>query len=86
VLTANLLQSLVNQALQQGSLCLPIPERDGSDFPIVQYADDTFLIMEACPTQLLTLKQLLSTFASDTGLKVNYNKSVMIPTTFHRRN
>jgi hypothetical protein len=42
--------------------------------------------MEACPTQLLTLKQLLSTFDLATGLKVNYNKSVMLPSTFYRRN
>jgi hypothetical protein len=54
-----------------------IPERAGSDFPIVQYADDTLLILE--PSQLLTLKQILSTFASDTGLKVNYDKSIMLP-------
>jgi hypothetical protein len=79
VLTADLLQSLVNQALHQGLLCLPIPERAGFDFPIVQYADDTLLILEACPSQLLTLKQILSTFASATGLKVNYDKSVMLP-------
>jgi mannosylglycoprotein endo-beta-mannosidase len=60
VLTADLLQSLVNQALQQGLLRLPIPERAGSDFPIVQYADDTLLILEACPSQLLTLKQIVT--------------------------
>jgi hypothetical protein len=49
VLTADLLQSMVNRAKDQGLIRLPIPERAGSDFPIVQYADDTLLIMEACP-------------------------------------
>jgi hypothetical protein len=35
--------------------------------------------MEACPKQLLALKALLNTFASSTGLKVNYAKSSMVP-------
>jgi hypothetical protein len=49
------------------------------DFPIIQYANDTLLIMEACPQQLFVLKFLLNTFADSTGLKVNYSKSSMVP-------
>jgi hypothetical protein len=49
------------------------------DFPIVQYADDTLLIMEACPLHLFTLKAILNTFADSTGLKVNYLKSCLYP-------
>jgi retron-type reverse transcriptase len=79
VLAVDLLQSMVNRAKDLGHLQLPIPERAGADFPIVQYADDTLLIMEACPHQLLVLKNSLSDFASSTGLKVNYNKTVMLP-------
>jgi hypothetical protein len=79
VLAGDLLQSMVNRAKDLGHLQLPIPERAGADFPIVQYADDTLLIMEACPHQLLVLKNSLSDFASSTGLKVNYNKTVMLP-------
>jgi hypothetical protein len=79
VLAADLLQSMVNRAKGQGLIRLPIPERAGSDFPIVQYADDTLLIMEACPQQLLVLKDILNSFACATGLKVNYNKSVILP-------
>jgi hypothetical protein len=29
-------------------------------FPIIQYADDTLLFLEACPRQLMLLKSLLS--------------------------
>jgi hypothetical protein len=79
VLAADLLQSMVNQAKEQGTLKLPIPERAGNDFPIVQYADDTLLIMEACPRQLITFKDLLSSFVDASSLKVNYNKTVMLP-------
>jgi hypothetical protein len=57
---------------------MPLP-RCGPDFPIVQYVDDTLLIMEACPRQLLTLKALLNSFADSTGLKVNYHKSNIYP-------
>jgi hypothetical protein len=46
---------------------------------VVQYANDTLMIMEACPRQLLVLKALLNTFAESTGLKVNYSKPSMVP-------
>jgi hypothetical protein len=49
VLAADLLQSVVNSALNEGVLSLPPPLRCGSEFPIVQYADDTLLFLEACP-------------------------------------
>jgi hypothetical protein len=49
------------------------------DFPIIEYANDTLLIMEACPQQLLVLKAILNIFADSTSLKVNYSKSNMIP-------
>lgn len=63
----------------QGLLNFPIPLLHTQDFPIVQYADDTLVIMEACPTQLQILKGILDSFAKSTGLKVNYSKSMMVP-------
>jgi hypothetical protein len=79
VLDANLLQSIVNKAKTEDILKLPINVGYTHDFPIIQYADDTLLIMEACPRQLLVLKALLNTFAFSMGLKVNYAKSIMVP-------
>jgi hypothetical protein len=79
VLAIDLLQSIVNSAMHNGVLSLPLPERCGPDFPIVQYADDTLLIMEAYPRQFLALKALLNTFAEPTGLRVNYQKSNIYP-------
>lgn len=32
-----------------GLLNLALPLVAGSDFPVVQYADDTLLVMQACP-------------------------------------
>jgi hypothetical protein len=79
ILAADLLQSIVNKARTEGILKLPIKVGYIQDFPIIQYTDDTLLIMEACPRQLLVLKSLLNTFASSTGLKVNYAKTSMVP-------
>jgi hypothetical protein len=75
LLAADLLQSLVNDAMHGGVLTLPIAERCGTDFPIVQYANYTLLILHACPGQLLALKELLNIFADSIGLRVNYHKS-----------
>jgi hypothetical protein len=60
-------------------LNLHLHERCGQDFPIVQYVDDTLLIMEACPRQLFFLKEIVHTFVESTGLRVNYNKSSIYP-------
>jgi hypothetical protein len=59
-------------------LSLPIPQ-PMTDFPIVQYADDTLLLLQADARQLFFLKALLHNFASSIGLHVNYSKSHMYP-------
>lgn len=79
VLAAELLQSIVNKAKDQGFLHLSINLNCSSDFPIIKYADDTLMIMEASSQQLYFLKAILNTFAESTGLKVNYSKSIMVP-------
>jgi hypothetical protein len=71
---SDLLQSAVNDLVRSGHLHKPIPSYD-EDFPIIQYADDTLLIMPADRDQLLVLKDLLQKFSLSTGLKINYNKS-----------
>jgi hypothetical protein len=75
---SDLLQGMVNHLCWLGVLhaSLDIPN---SDFPIVQYADDTFLIMQASSSQLPALKLFLEDFAQATGLRVNYAKSCLIP-------
>jgi hypothetical protein len=74
---ADLLQSLVNWALRNGMLSLPIPI--DADFPIIQYADDTIIVLPADLEQLIVFKDILNQYAAFTGLKVNYHKSSMIP-------
>jgi hypothetical protein len=79
VATAELLLVAVNRAWNEGLINLPIDEAFGQIYPILQYADDTLLILPADPTQLCNLKEILLKFTKSIGLKVNYHKSSMIP-------
>jgi hypothetical protein len=51
VLAADLLQSVLNKAREQGLLSLSIPLRHTTDFLMIQYVDNTLIIMEACSRQ-----------------------------------
>jgi hypothetical protein len=79
VLAADLLQSILNKAKDLGILRLPIPMLYCRDFPIIQYADDTLIVLEGDAQQLFFLKAILNSFTESTGLKVNYGKSFMVP-------
>lgn len=80
ILGADLLQCVMNEVRAVGQLNSPIPVNYTRDFPILQYVDDTLIIMQGCPTQLLHLKAtILEEYSSSTGLKVNYSKSMMMP-------
>jgi hypothetical protein len=78
VLAAELLQIIINIAAAMNLLTPPVPQPT-EDFPIILYADDTLLILQADSRQLVFLKALLNSFADSTGLKVNYRKSQMLP-------
>jgi hypothetical protein len=53
--------------------------QNAQDFLIVQYADNTQIIMEGDPRQLFFLKTVLQNLSASTGPKVNYSKSMTIP-------
>src|ERR1041385_6438773 len=59
-------------------LTLPIDSHD-PNYPIIQYADDTIMVIHADESQLLAIKEMLIRFHASTGLKVNFNKSSLIP-------
>jgi hypothetical protein len=79
VLAADLLQTILNKAMSQGLIEPPLNCPLCPDFPVIQYADDTLIVMKANAPQLFSLKSLLHSFAESTGLKVNYSKSNMFP-------
>ena len=78
MLAADLLQSIVNKMLHDNVLSLPIPTHD-PQYPIIQYADDAIMVVPADAAQLLAIKDMLIRFQASTGLKVNFNKSSLIP-------
>jgi hypothetical protein len=77
IAASELLQAMVNKLHSEGILQAPL-SIPNTDFPVIQYADDTLLVMQACPTQLAALKLLLENFALATGLRVNYAKSALM--------
>ena len=79
VLAADLLQSILNKAMRLNLITPPLQVNSCPAFPIVQYANDTLVLTQANARQLICLKALFNTFASPTGLKVNYGKSIMVP-------
>jgi hypothetical protein len=79
VLAADLLQAILNKAMSQQLLSPPISRAACLDFPVIQYANDTLVIMKANASELICLKSILQTFTDSTGLKVNFNKSWMMP-------
>jgi hypothetical protein len=56
VLAADLQQRIITKEKDMGLLWLQL-ERCGQDFPIIQYVDNTVMIMQACPKQLIFLRQ-----------------------------
>lgn len=70
---------ILNKGKDMGLLSLPIPLDSTPDFPVIQHANDTLVIMEGDPNQLFFLKSVVNTFAESTGLKVNYRKSMILP-------
>jgi hypothetical protein len=79
VLVADLLQSIVNRAWHNETLNHPKSNEFGGDFPIIQYVDDTLLILLGDARTLFNLKGLLRPFSDSTGLHVNFDKSFLVP-------
>lgn len=79
VLAVDLLQSAINDAYRKSLIEQSLPARENTEYPVVQYADDTILLMPACPNQAETMKKILLDYADSIGLKINFHKSVLIP-------
>jgi hypothetical protein len=79
VMTIDLLQSIINKVYHMNILKHPLSKDYGQDYSIVQYADDTLLILPADARQLLTVKGFLRSFTDSTELRVNFSKSFLVP-------
>lgn len=47
VLAVDLLQSILNEAMNNQLISHPLPQRNIGGFPVIKYADDTLIIMRA---------------------------------------
>lgn len=61
-----------------GNFKHPLDDTFGGVYSIIQYADDTLIVLPADPEQLTHLKVVIQTFASFTGLRVNFDKSFLV--------
>ena len=77
ILVADVLQQLLTSATANGALEHPITP--GAPCPVLQYTDDTLIILKADADQLLALKEMLQTFSAATGLHINFEKSTFLP-------
>ena len=78
VIAADMLQTMMNEAMQNNLIVSPLIHHSCPDYPIIQYVDDTILVANADSRQLEHIKNLLLHYAAYTGLKVNYSKSTLI--------
>lgn len=69
LLAAEFLQIVINDAFHNNDLQSPLSQAH-PDFPVIQYADDTILIMQAEESELIHLKGILQHFSEYTELLV----------------
>jgi hypothetical protein len=74
LLVADVLQRLIRQ-----DPLLSHPLIAGEPCQVLQYADDTLIIMRADVRAASRLKSLLDMFADATGLVINFHKSTLVP-------
>lgn len=60
VIAADLLQTMMNEAMNNSLIEYPLRHASCSDFPIIQYVDDTVLVIPAAANQLLHIKKIES--------------------------
>ena len=77
IVIADVLQRLITQASATGMLSHPLDPT--LPCPVLQYADDTLIVLPASADQLLPLKRLLLQFSEATKLTINFSKSTFSP-------
>jgi hypothetical protein len=74
---ADLLPCLIAMESPEDRLLHPLV--DDLPCPVIQYADDTLLILRAGRSQVRRLKTILDLFSPATGLHINFHKSTFVP-------
>ena len=74
LLVADVLQTLIRK-----SNTVHNPLDHSSPCPVLQYADDTLILLRGDLDEVKQLKHLLDQFSEATGLRINYHKSTAVP-------
>jgi hypothetical protein len=77
LLVVDVLQQIIKHFSNEGHLLHPIVH--GSSCPMIQYANDTLILIQGCPDQARLLKEILDAFSETTCLAINYAKSTFVP-------
>lgn len=68
---------MINDYHQRNLLSLPITAVGDSDYPGIQYADDTMMVFPACPAQTVTMKNILIDYTASVGPNIDFQKSIL---------
>jgi hypothetical protein len=67
------------QAMIQSAATVRHPIDNDRPCAVLQYVDDTLTVMRGDTVDAHELKNILQNFSQATGLKINYNKSTLVP-------
>ena len=73
ILVADVLQCLIKDSSVARHPLIEAP------CPVLQYADDTLILIRATTEDVINLKSTLDSFSAATGLKINYHNSTVVP-------
>jgi len=77
IIVADVLQRLIRCGVERGELQHPIDAT--LSCPVLQYADDTLILMKGDVASMTVLKRILEDFSAATGLMINFHKSTFVP-------
>jgi hypothetical protein len=83
IILVNVLQQIIKRFSAEGKLKHPIIL--DQPCPILQYVNDTLILIQGCPDQACYLKEILDVFAATTRLTINYTKSTFVPINLDRK-
>lgn len=81
IIVADVLQNVIQRASAKGDLKHPFV--DSLPCPVLQYVDDTLILLRGDVSSIASLKTVLDSFSQATGLEINFHKSTFVPCTFH---
>lgn len=77
IIVTGVLQCLIRRASQEGELEHPLVPN--LPYPVLQYADDTLILIKGNVSSVRLFRSILDDFSLATGLSINFHKSTFIP-------